>query len=515
MEQSSHNKGVSTLKLEFLTEELCWFRPVLKETKMVEETIETIIPDSCPDVTESLFAGGMAFIRGKEQLEGRLTVSVGVSATALAIPEGRTEPEVLEVYIPMSAVFESAEITGGRRCCAAVELRRVDSHLVNPRKVMLRATVAVTVQVYEEIREEHPGSLMSGNAELLEQKQPLRVLTALGEKTYTAEDTVPLSMEGSPGKIVDTQVEISHGDARLSGTRVVFRGTAQVRILCLGEDNVFSKGEGSISFSQYIDLGDTGEEDQVSLETHLAGADVDITGDGNLNVTLQLHSCARVWGDREIKYFADGYCLSGELTPETMERQYTSMLDRQYFSPVGSCEVSGVNGQAKAVRLLPQDFTMERNGERVEFVMPVQVQVLVEGKDGSLSSRNGKGELRCVTQAAKDCEFQLKSEGLEARVMPSAGGMEVQITGTLCLCTFASAKICEITGGEIEEETEKKEAPGLVIRRVAEGDSLWSLAKRYRTTSAAIRSANALGEDACLSGLLLIPRQSAAAHRNQ
>ena len=49
------------LKLEFLTEELCWFRPVLKETKLVEETIETIIPDSCPDVTESLFAGGMAF----------------------------------------------------------------------------------------------------------------------------------------------------------------------------------------------------------------------------------------------------------------------------------------------------------------------------------------------------------------------------------------------------------------------------------------------------------------------
>lgn len=481
----------------------------------MEETIETIITDSCPDVTESLFAGGMAFIRGKEQLEGRLTVSVGVSASALALPEGREEPEILEAYIPMSAVFESGEITTGRRCCAEVELRRVDSHLVNPRKVMLRATVAVTVCIYEEVQEEHPSSLVSGNAELLERKQPLRILTALGDKTYTVEDTVPLNMEGSTGKLVDTQVEITHTDTRLSGTRVVFRGVAQVKILCLTESGDFSKGEGNVTFSQYIDLGETGDEDQVSLRTQLAGVDVDITGEGNLNVTMQFHSCARVWGDREITYFADGYCIGGELTPETMERQYTSMLDRQYFSPVGSCEITGVSGQVKAVRLLPQDHTMERNGERVEFILPIQVQVLLEGLDGGLSARNGRGELRCMTQAAKDCEFLLRAEGLEGRALPSSGGMEVQITGTLCLCTFASAKLCEITGGEVEEESERQEVPGLVIRRVAEGDNLWSLAKRYKTTAAAIRSANSLGEDGNISGLLLIPRKSPAAHRNQ
>lgn len=495
------------LKLEFLTEELCWFRPVLKETKLVEETIETIITDSCPDVTESFFAGGMAFVRGKEQLEGRLTVSVGVSASALDLPEGREEPEILEAYIPMSAVFESGEITSGRHCCAEVELRRVDSHLVNPRKVMLRATVAVTVCVYEEVREEHPHSLASGNAELLEQKLPLRVLTAMGEKTYTVEDTVSLGMEGAAGELVDTQVEILHTDSRLSGTRVVFRGMAQVKVLCLGDNGTFTKGEGNVTFSQYIDLGETEEEDQVSLMTQLAGADVDISGEGNLNVTLQLHSCARVWGDREITYFSDGYSLSGELAPEIKEHQYTSMLDKQYFSPVGSCEVSGAGGQAKAIRLLPQEWTMERNGERVEFILPIQVQVLLEGTDGRLSARNGRGELRCVTQAAKDCEFCLRAEGLEARAMPSAGGMEVQITGSLCLCTYASAKICEIIGGEVEEDTEKQEIPGLVIRRVAQGDSLWSLAKRYKTTSAAIRGANGLGEDGGLSGLLLIPRQ--------
>lgn len=499
---------MSSLKLEFLTEELRYFRPVLKESKTIEETAETIIPDSCPDVTETVFAGGMAFLRGKELLDGRLTVSVGVSATAMALPEGREAPEVLEVYIPLSTQFESPEIATGRVCMASVELRRVDSHLVNPRKVMLRATVTVSIWVFEDCREVHPKALVSGKAELLEEKQPLRVLSALGEKNYTVEDTVPVSPEGLAGKIVDTQVRITHTDVRLSGTRVIFKGVAAVKIMCLGDDHEMGKGEGTVSFSQYIDLGDTQEGDEVLLDTVLTGADVDLNMDGGMNVTLQLLSQARVWGQRELTYFSDGYCLEGELVPETMEQQYDSLLDRQYFSPVASAEVAGVSGQAKGVRLLPQEWTMERSGERVEFTMPVVVQVLLAGENGVMASRNVKGELHCATQAAEGCRFQLEAENLEGRCLPAAGGLEVQITGTLCLSTFSSAKIHEIVGGEIQEDVETGPAPGLVIRRVSAGDTLWNLAKRYRTTASAIRSANGLKEDGMIGGLLLIPKQS-------
>lgn len=474
----------------------------------MEETIETIIPDSCPDVTESLFAGGMAFLRGKEQLEGRLTVSVGVSATALAQPEGRNQPEIIEAYIPLSGVFESREIKDQRRCYGEVQLRRVDSHLVNPRKVMLRATVAITVYVYEEMREEHPHSIVSGNAELLQQKQPLRVLTAMGDKTYTVEDTIPLNIEDGSGKILDTQVEISHTDTRLSGTRVVFRGMAQIKLLFLGENGPV-KGEGAVTFSQYIDLGDVGDDDRVFLQTQLAGGDFTVTGDGNLNVTLQLTTVARVIGDREIAYFADGYCVAGELTPEYVEREYVSLLDRQYYTASGSCEISGISGQVRAIRLLPQEYTMERTGEQVAFVLPVQASVLVEGTDGRVSCRNSRGELRCVTRASKDCSFLMKAEELTGTAVSTVGGMEVQISGTLCLSTFACAYLREMIGGEVEERPSDETAPGLVIRRVTEGDTLWSLAKRYKTTAAAIRRANAMGEEDELCGLLLIPGKTA------
>ena len=109
-----------------------YLRPVLRETRTVEETAETIIPDSCPDVTEILFTSGMAFLRGKDISEGSAAVSAGVSASVLVRPEGRQEPELVEVYIPMSVRVENSLLKSGMLSCAKAELRRIDSHMVNP-----------------------------------------------------------------------------------------------------------------------------------------------------------------------------------------------------------------------------------------------------------------------------------------------------------------------------------------------------------------------------------------------
>ena len=86
------------MKLEFLTEQSTCLGQVLREMKMAEETAEVILPDSCPDAVQVLFSGGMAFLRGKEITEGRLTVSAGVSAMALVQPQEDAPPEVAEAF---------------------------------------------------------------------------------------------------------------------------------------------------------------------------------------------------------------------------------------------------------------------------------------------------------------------------------------------------------------------------------------------------------------------------------
>lgn len=496
---------MSSLKLEFLTEAMEYLRPVLRETKTVEETAEAIIPDSCPDVTEILYTDGLSYLRGKELSEGAISVSAGVSASVLCKPDGRTEPEVVEVYIPLSLRVENSSLKPGQLSCVQVQLRRLDSHMVNPRKVLVRATVAVTVWVWERCREEHPKNLGDGEAELLIGSAPMKLLTALGEKNYTAEDSLRLTPEGSGLRLVSCGAEISHQDARLTGARAVFKGTVKLTAMYLGDGGTLETGTAQLPFSQYIDLGECRETDELRLYTCLTGADIELTADGGgLNVALQLMSRAEVWAMRELNYIQDLYSMQGEASPSWEKRHYESLLDRQYFAPTGRGSVSMGGARVVQCSCTPGELSHSRSGETTEFTLPVTVQVLTE-ENGNLRGGSTRVNLTFSTQASPGCRFETAVEGLRATAAFTGEAVDVQVTGEVSVSTYATSEIDEIIGAEVMEMELQQELPGLIIRRPKPGESLWSLAKHYRTTMGAISAANGLEGEPTSDMLLLIP----------
>ena len=61
-----------------------------------------------------------------------------------------------------------------------------------------------------------------------------------------------------------------------------------------------------------------------------------------------------------------------------------------------------------------------------------------------------------------------------------------------------------MTAVELQDPPEWPQ-PSLILRRMAEGETLWDIARQYRTDEEAIRAANELTEDRP-EGSLLIPR---------
>jgi hypothetical protein len=496
---------VSSLKLEFSTETLEYLRPVLRETKTMEETAEAIIPDRCPDVAQILSTTGTAFLRGKELSEGSASVSAGVSASVLLAPEDRKEPEVVEVYIPLSLRVEQSDLRPGMVAGAQVELRRLDSHMVNPRKVLVRATVAVTLWVWEPVKESHVTGLQEGQAELLTNVVPLQLLTVLGEKQYTLEDTVALYPEGNGQTLVSCQMEITHTDTRLTGTRAVFKGTVQLRVLYLDAEGDLHTGTAEVPFSQYIDLGECQETDHLQLASCLTGADLELGQDGGLNVVLQMLTRAEVWATRELAYLEDLYSLQGETVPTLEKRTYESLLDRQYFGPTAHGSLGLEGTEVIWCSCIPGEVSHLRSGETTEFTLPVTVQVLT-GEGTALRGGSTRVNLTFATQASAGCRFGVQPGGISVTATLSGGNVELLLSGTVCVSTFLPTELQEITEAEVTAGTQTGERPGLMIRRIGQDETLWQLAKRYGTTRAAISGANDLEGEPEGSMLLLIPR---------
>jgi hypothetical protein len=475
-----------------------YLRPVLRETKTLEETAEAIIPDR--DVSEIQYTGGMAVLRGRDVTDGAATVSVGVSASVLAGEEGGPG-EVVEVYIPMSLRFDNPALKPGQLTQAQVQLRRLDAHLVSPRKILVRATAAVTLWVWETCRQEHFRPKPGQDLEILERTQPLNLLVALGEKTYTLEDFLRLTPEGAGKTLVDSRVTLTHTESRLTGTRAVLKGNAAIWVLYRTDSGDLQTGQAQLPFSQYIDLGAGQETDQLRLRTALAGADLELTTDGGgVNVTLQLLTQAEVWAAREVTVVADLYSLTAQAEPTWAETAYESLLDRQYFAPVGRGTIPD-REPPLALDCLVGEVSHTRNGETVEFTLPVRVQALTRQRQTMTAAVN----LTFRTQAAAGCRFEVEAEDLTAAANPTGDGLDIQVSATVCLGTFAAAQLPEITGAEVTDLAQEPPRPGLVIRRAALRESLWDLAKQYRTTRAAIMAANGLTGELAADTLLLIP----------
>ena len=65
-----------------------------------EEAVETVVPDTMPDVERILFTEGTASIRSKEVLDGAVNITGSVNATVLYVPEGGEGTSSLEATIP-------------------------------------------------------------------------------------------------------------------------------------------------------------------------------------------------------------------------------------------------------------------------------------------------------------------------------------------------------------------------------------------------------------------------------
>lgn len=493
------------MKLNFDKKTMEYLRPVLRETRSVEESAEIIIPDTCPDGERVLFTCGNACYRGKELTEETLNVAVGVSAWSLVQPEGRKHPELVEAYIPMSLHISSAVIHSGQNCRVEVNLRRLEGMLVNPRKVMIRAVLAITVWVYENEKEEHLVSCVDDSVEMLGEVAPVRRLLGLEEKQYTVEDTVSFEAQTPPKTICGARVRIVHTDQRMAGSKAVLKGQAELSVSYLDKEGQFCTGHSTLTFSQYVDLGVYTEESDFYLYTIPGGLDMDLSGDGTeLHVSLRLCTAAELWSQQEISYVEDIYSLGGIVTPETAERSYYCLIDRQVFAPAASGTPEGLPGRVVSVCCIPGTSQIRRKGEQVQFTVPVKVQALCEGENGNLEGAFVELELQASTLASENCRFEIMLEELKGSAAP--GGLGVKVEGVMTVATFGAVEFSEILGGELTETEANLDGPGIVIRRCGQQDSLWNMAKMHRTTREAIMGANGLEGEPMPGRMLLIPR---------
>ena len=499
------------MELAFQTSRFPFLKRVLQEVRCQEETAETIVPDSYPDIASIVDSYAEPVIRGKDCRDGSITISGGVKGGILYLPEDGSWPRTLDYYIPFTVKFEHPSLTERAQVLCSSRVRSVDGRMINSRKAMLRVGLGCSLTAYEQTEEqlyalqEQPEDLQVKSREYT-----LQLPLETAEKSFVISDTLELPA-GHPAisQIYKLQCQLDLSDQKLVGNKAVFKGTASCKFLYLSADQNLHLYQQQLPFSQYCELQTDYDEEKVTVFPVLTGYDLELEGQEDVRralVTMHVLAQCVVNGTKTVSLIEDAYCTNGQLSPSWKTYAMDVCLDQQHTLQTIRQHMTGDFQELLDTDVYVDYPTAEQGNQTVKLTVPVNFHVLgfdsSQGLCAVTAKATGESELaldrqaRCTPAAeAASCYASILSEGLEIRC-------EVDLN-TIC---YAGQHLQTLCSGTTSTEGDDRKRPSVILRKVPRDTELWDVAKACSARADAIRAANHL-EDECLTEdrLLLIP----------
>ena len=468
--------------------------PPLVETR--EQSTETIVPDYCPDIARIVEGSGCLFVRSREIADGRVSVSGSLRVTLLYIADGSGGLKSFSYTLPVEETLDGrlregcteASVSG---CVSALEVRAL-----NPRKIMTRAAVELTVTPYCAAQLTACGDVTQraeNGIETLCETQEVSIIKALRSKDFVFSDDLVLSSSKEPAaELLRESASVRTTECRLIGGKIILKGVVCVEGVEDADENTSAEAMLCLTGAELRIGGESGDARTISAKLFL-----------HAFVVLRQRLCLRCITDLystscELSAQMQTLELCGGVETVTQEQNVREQIET-------GVEVSAV--LCAEVHFGSVSLVQEESTANVRCTAILRVLYLDEGGAPLMVER--RTEVAARIAVPEGCTAAVRCvTACEVSAAATADGIEVRFPALFTLeCTRRCRCACLCTLKAEPQQESGGRQPTLVLRAMGAQERLWDLAKAYRTTVAEILTANELSAEADAPGgeMLLIP----------
>lgn len=493
---------------------------------------DVIVPDVKPDIKEILLAEASAVVNSKELTGSKLTVSGSIHLKILYVPEQENE------YSPklknMTAKFDFKDSIDCPEGTASVSVRAVTEHVefsvINSRKLNMKVAVAVKVNAYTK-KEFQLCVDVPAESGLEKKMRNISLYQIAADEQRELSIAENIEIPGSQpeiDEILKMDIHAVKGDCKLMNRKILLKGTLHIQTLYSSVADGYSTehAEHEIPFTEVVDIDGLEETCQCNVQYDVQDVFFAVREDVNgepriiaLEVSLLANISAAKTAETEIledcySPQAETHLMKESIQLDELINEGSSQLSMKEIMslPEGMPQIDAV--YSVSTKPIISEMTVENNTLYLRGKLVVFLLYVSQEGDSPVSSLVQEFPFE-HSVAIGECSGRVMIGG-DAAVLSDSftlnAASEVEIR---CNLEFYSKVIrpreMEIVSGcemSEEEPTEEILKPGLVIYFVQPGDSMWDIAKRYRTTYGRIMTANGLEDSSRLAvgQKLLIPR---------
>lgn len=480
---------------------------------------DMIVPDVKPDILNTIDTVGNVCIYKKEVMDGKVRFDGSVNLNVIYLADSETD-----TTRGLTNSLDFTQIVDVDNCKSGMELRNniiikdIECKVLNGRKINTKVVLEIDIYIYsnDEINILKEINNVNG-IQTLNSSMKINNLVGTGCCRASAKDTISLSDEDNLAEILKVDVRLINSETKVSYNKVLLKADACVKLMYLTENGDIKLVSSNIPVMGFIDMPNVSENNILDCSYEIKNILVkpNSAEQHSVYVEIEFEICLDATDTLEIESIQDMYCPEWEL--QFKQKEVSTITQKQISKNIcnirESIEVPEIsNNRIYDVEIIPNvtnvnilngrivyegelklNFIFASNNnsgiDTKRFSLPFTYNIDNENID---QNKTINTNVNCV-----DDEFIITSDGvIECRVNLE---FETQMHENRNINLIDEIKITENADNS---------NPSMIIYVVKEGDTIWKIAKKYKTTMQEIINVNNLdnGDEIYIGEKLFIPR---------
>ena len=503
--------------------------PVERQRVQYQFEEDILVPDIKEDMAEILFMDANCTLQPTERKlsaksDDLLNLSGTIHIQTLYRPE---KTDCLPVAITSKVPYQyqwhlscSGPATGYFRC----DVRTLEYMIINERKFRIKVTLEFSCQIFQEQEILFFQGLEQDKLEM--KKEPVSFCCLSTTKKETVEIDAWVELNGAketPALLLQQHYTITENYRQVTSEKIVLNGFLYTEFLYQAtgeerEEKLCSQRD-RMEFTQFLPLEKqyrgkkwslvkTGFDDlglRAALEKKEDGT-IAFHVEGKLEVTVALYEA------REQEMVTDAYHQRQQFVCKFQHQRRTDLVcastgEAAFREVIHLPEGTKAEGVV-CTRCRPIQWNCNPEKGRLRLTVEVEAISLWKEETGYQVSKNifKLQELVEADGVEPEMSITVELQTKDCR-LTLLGERQIELMGRLCICWEGSrTKRLMLLEEPGFTEGDAERSAAMVITAVDEGEDLWTLAKRYRTTEEKIRNINHLEGDLIAGQKLLIAK---------
>ncbi|MBO4815604.1 MAG: DUF3794 domain-containing protein [Clostridia bacterium] len=370
-----------------------------------------------------------------------------------------------------------------------INIKKIETKILNGRKINIKVILEVELKVYS-----NDNISLISNINNLDDIQMLnsekKVNSLLGEgctKVY-AKDNIAIEAEDDLAEIMKVEVKIVNKDIKLSYNKVLAKAELNVSIMYLTEDNRVKNVSAQVPIMGFIDIENIADNNTCDINYCIKNIIIKPNMQDSHSIYVEAEVEIECWAyeEKNINLIEDLYSISENLNYN--QKEITTMCDKKTIKDActinDQIQIPEIDGnRLYHVQTEPAITNcMIRNGKAI-FEGNLNLEFIYEAA-GGMDSRSFEVpfNFELISDNIDDSstisyEVEIKKDNF------IVNGSDIDINIELEFNVSSSKNENLRIINEIEtEESENNNLYSMVIYFVKSGDTLWKIAKKFKTT---------------------------------